>query len=487
MKLVIREIKQSELPFLKVMLYQAIYVPEGSPPLPMSIVEHPNLTKYIENFGRDGDICLVAEVEGKLVGAAWSRLFTEQNKGYGFIDSQTPEISMAVLEPYRNMGIGKKLLNELLNKMTQLNFSRASLSVDKSNHAYKLYKKIGFETILSTSTSVTMLKSLKQFVLIAILFILAGCNSYFNGELHFIEPKSSDSFNFPYYLYIPSDVAKDQKAFVVVEPNNSGFVDDNLLKHIEKAERIATKDFYIGNYVANELNYPLIIPIFPRSRTNWEIYTHALDRDAMIQKNNNLERIDLQLIAMFNDARTKLKSKDIETNDRMLLVGFSASASFANRFTLLHPNRVFSLAAGGLNGLLMLPSGTVNGQTLNFPLGTNDFEMVTGNKFQIDLFKKVPQFYFMGELDENDAIPYRDAYSPNESETIYSLIGSEEMLPKRWDFCKKTYQDVGVNAKIKTYKKIGHEQPLQVKKDVVNFFRKGNITSGAQLILLECI
>lgn len=472
MKLVIREIKQSELPFLKVMLFQAIFVPEGEPPLRKEIIEHPDLAKYIKNFGRDGDICLVAEIDGKLVGAGWARLFSEQDKGYGFVDSQTPELSMAVLKHYRNMGIGKKLLSKLLNKMKQLNYKRVSLSVDKSNYAYKLYKKTGFETILSTNTSATMLKSLKQFVLVVIIFILTGCNSNYNGELHFVEPKNSDSFNFPYYIYIPSDVVKNQKSFIVVEPNNSGFVDDNLQKHIEKAERIATKDFYIGNYVSNELNYPLLIPIFPRSRTNWEVYTHALDRDAMIQKNNSLERIDLQLIAMFNDARTRLKRKDIETNNRMLLVGFSASASFANRFTLLHPNRVFSVAAGGLNGLLMLPSDTVKGKTLDFPIGTNDFELLTGKQFQTNLFKKVPQFYFMGELDENDAIPYRDAYNPNESETIYNLIGSDEMLPKRWEFCKAFYQDVGVNAKIKTYKKIGHEQPLQVKKDLVNFFRK---------------
>lgn len=78
MKIAIREVHRSELEFLKEMLYQAIFVPEGEPPLTKEIIENPDLAKYIEGFGRDGDLCLVAKLNGKLVGAAWTRLFTEQ-------------------------------------------------------------------------------------------------------------------------------------------------------------------------------------------------------------------------------------------------------------------------------------------------------------------------------------------------------------------------------------------------------------------------
>jgi hypothetical protein len=138
----------------------------------------------------------------------------------------------------------------------------------------------------------------------------------------------------------------------------------------------------------------------------------------------------------------------------------------------LHPEKVFAVAAGGLNGLLMLPEDSLNGNDLNYPLGINDFEVVTGNEFQIDLFKDVPQLYFMGELDDNDAVPYSDAYSQDERETIYDLIGSDEMLPKRWDFCKTVYQQNDINAQIKVFKGIGHEQPDEVKKGVVNFFER---------------
>jgi hypothetical protein len=43
MKLAIREIHRSELAFLKEMLYQAIFIPEGQSPLLKNIIEHPDL------------------------------------------------------------------------------------------------------------------------------------------------------------------------------------------------------------------------------------------------------------------------------------------------------------------------------------------------------------------------------------------------------------------------------------------------------------
>lgn len=317
-----------------------------------------------------------------------------------------------------------------------------------------------------------IVKTLKRYLkIICCLFIVTGCSNTHKGELHFVEPSKTNKFNFPYYLFVPNKLNKENMAFIVVEPNNTGFADDDLQKHIEKAERMATKDFYIGRYVAGEFNYPLLVPIFPRSKTNWEVYTHALDRDAMLQEDNNLERIDLQLISMIKDARALLNANGIDANEKILLTGFSASGTFANRFTLLHPEKVFAVAAGGLNGLLMLPEDSLNGRELNYPIGTNDFDSITGRDFQIELFKEIPQFYFMGELDENDAVPYSDAYGEAERETIYGLIGSKEMLPKRWDFCKTVYQQNGINAHIKTYNDVGHEQPINVKMDVVNFFK----------------
>lgn len=305
--------------------------------------------------------------------------------------------------------------------------------------------------------------------LVSALFLF-GCAESYDGELVFAEPHSDGKFEFPYFLFIPEDVPLNEKVYVVVEPNNSGFVDDDLQKHIEKAKRTAYNDYYLGSYVAQNIKSPLLVPVFPRRRSDWNIYTHALDRDVMLQKNNSLERIDRQLLDMFEDARLRLESKNILTRDEFLLTGFSASASFANRFALLHPGKVFAVAAGGLNGLLMLPRDSLNNELLKYPVGTSDMKDISGKAFRKEMFRNTPQFYFMGQLDENDAIPYDDAFGQSEREQIFRLLG-KQMQPERWKNCIQIYDDLNVNAIFKTYKDMGHEHPEEIKEEVLEFFK----------------
>lgn len=157
----IREIRPEEIPFLGDMLYEAIFVPEGMERLPRDIIKQPELYKYIEDFGRIGDYCLVALSDDKPAGAIWTRLFPADNKGYGFVDEETPELSMALYAPYRGKGIGKQLLREMIELLTRKGYRNVSLSVDKENFAYDLYGKFGFTTFESAGKSAIMIKALK--------------------------------------------------------------------------------------------------------------------------------------------------------------------------------------------------------------------------------------------------------------------------------------------------------------------------------------
>lgn len=159
--LIIRPITKLEISFLDKMLYRAIFVPIGNERLPDNIIEHPEISKYIKDFGREGDSCLVAEIKGELVGAIWVRHFNETNKAYGFVDSDTPELSMAVYEQFRKKGIGTMLLNTMIKSLTDKGYKQISLSVDKINYAYDLYKKIGFIDYKLFGESMTMIMKLK--------------------------------------------------------------------------------------------------------------------------------------------------------------------------------------------------------------------------------------------------------------------------------------------------------------------------------------
>jgi ribosomal protein S18 acetylase RimI-like enzyme len=158
--LLIREIKQNEIPFLSEMLYEAIFIPNGEIKLPKEIINKPELNNYIKDVGRKDDFCFVVEIEDKLIGAIWIRQFSDKNKGYGFVNSETPELSMAINDVYRGKGIGKIMLNKMLNKLSELNFSQVSLSVDKRNFAYNFYKKNNFFEVDSEKNSIKMLRKL---------------------------------------------------------------------------------------------------------------------------------------------------------------------------------------------------------------------------------------------------------------------------------------------------------------------------------------
>ncbi|GAB2763886.1 hypothetical protein [Salinimicrobium soli] len=307
------------------------------------------------------------------------------------------------------------------------------------------------------------------FLFFLVFLFLTSCKKE-NGELLLVEKDPEAGFNFPYYLFIPKNISESPQKYVIVEPNNSGFASDDFEEHLEKAERTASKDFYIGNYVSVKLGYPLIVPVFPRSKTTGNIYTHSLDRDVVLQRGTDLERIDLQLLEMVADAQQRLKENGIETAPEILMTGFSASGTFVNRFSLLHPDKVKAVAAGGLNGILMLPFSEEEQVELNFPAGTNDFEQLFGKPFDSVSFRRTPQFLFMGALDENDALPYDDAYDAQEREAITAVLG-EEMLPLRWNNSRKFYASEGVKAQVKTFEEIGHEHPEQVKKEVTDFFK----------------
>lgn len=140
----IRELNETETNVLEDFLYEAIFIPKVVEKPSRDIINEPELQIYIKDFGtKRGDFCLVAEVENKIVGAAWSRIIND----YGHIDSETPSLSISLYNEYRGLGIGTELMNQLLDLLKNKGFKQSSLSVQKANYASKMYRKLGFEIV----------------------------------------------------------------------------------------------------------------------------------------------------------------------------------------------------------------------------------------------------------------------------------------------------------------------------------------------------
>ena len=154
-----RQISEDDYFFLREMLYEALFVPDGEKPFPKSILDLPEISKYVEGWG-PSDFGIIAQDGAELIGAVWGRLFMSANKGYGYIDDRTPELTMAVKSSYRNNGIGCEMMNRFFLHAKRNGYNAVSLSVDKRNRAASFYLKTGFSIIDEDGTAYTMKKLL---------------------------------------------------------------------------------------------------------------------------------------------------------------------------------------------------------------------------------------------------------------------------------------------------------------------------------------
>ena len=116
-----------------------------------SVRQQPYLARYALNWGRIGDLGYVASIlqrrgcanDTSPIGAAWLRLWLGEDKGFGYVRDEIPELAIAVLPDYRGQGIGSKLLTQILDA-AKINYPAVSLSVRANNPVLQLYERSGF-------------------------------------------------------------------------------------------------------------------------------------------------------------------------------------------------------------------------------------------------------------------------------------------------------------------------------------------------------
>jgi GNAT superfamily N-acetyltransferase len=119
-------------------------------------VEDASLWQYVAGWGRRGDSAVIALEGGFPVGAAWFRLFSRDEPGFGFVDEQTPEVAVAVVPSRRGHGIGSGLLDALIDVAREQGYVGLSLSVANDSPAMHVFEKQGFEKVQQTDGSWTM-------------------------------------------------------------------------------------------------------------------------------------------------------------------------------------------------------------------------------------------------------------------------------------------------------------------------------------------
>ena len=101
-------------------------------------------------------------------------------------------------------------------------------------------------------------------------------------------------------------------------------------------------------------------------------------------------------------------------------------------------------------------------------MSLNDFSKIFHKKFDENQFKSIPQFIYMGKLDDNDAVQFDDAYNDIERNLINTNLGSD--VQNRYLKCQEIYKKKNINATFITYENVGHWTTSEMNLEVIKFF-----------------
>jgi hypothetical protein len=282
---------------------------------------------------------------------------------------------------------------------------------------------------------------------------------------HFVERPAdpANGFAWPYVLYMPR--ALRQRLLVV--PINTGFIGDDLVF----LRASAACEVQRQAAMTERLGVALLVPLFPRPAQPGEtenLYLHALVRGALTTKEGPNARVDLQLGAMIDDARSHLMQQGTTLPVRALFLGFSASGSFVNRYALLHPDRVLAVASGSPGGWPTVPVGEDGGETLPYPVGVGDLQALAGRALDLSALRKVSHFFYIGGDDLNDAVPFRDSFSKGDEELILRRFGKTPT--GRWGAAERLYRQQQLDVRFKLYPGVAHQVSAEMQADIEAFF-----------------
>ena len=264
-------------------------------------------------------------------------------------------------------------------------------------------------------------------------------------------------FHFPYFLYLPttSEHWNPDKP-LLVHQNNSPKTSDDYSYH-KKNARSNLEPGRISRQLSDELGVPALVPATPRPHEkNQAQRLQSMDQRALRLDEKEFERIDLQIINMIEDAQEKLANNSHPVRDKVILNGYSGSGQFAQRFSILHPEKVLSVTAGGFSGAPTLPLTEAKGHTLNYYLGIADLEDLIDKTADLEAFAQIDKLYYEGGKDTNDFLLPDDPHRPEIRDIALDIFG-EDITEDRVPFARQVFQEANIPLDYRIYEDQQHE------------------------------
>ena len=269
----------------------------------------------------------------------------------------------------------------------------------------------------------------------------------------------STTAGYNWWSYVPTTLGMSETAYILLEMSHGQ--SENYLTLTNDAKQ------NVVNWIsyAELRKFIIVTAAVPRNFSMGYypqgINVHSLDPSTL----EFYYRPDLKVNNILSELHNNLTDAGYTPAEKILVAGFSAGGMWANRYTLLHPERVLAAAMGQAGGWLAMPLPEYNGTILNWPMGLHNFNGLTGDNYnKTEILKDVPQLIYIGELDTsstycNEGYPYCDNI------TIWGTTDPER-IENQYNYLE--IHDY--NVQFKLYEGYGHTYNYIVKNDVLDFF-----------------
>lgn len=277
-----------------------------------------------------------------------------------------------------------------------------------------------------------------------------------------IEADPDAGFHSPYFLFMPepSDTVEEsvndsQLRPLIVKTYVWGDFDERVDGARERAK---------SGVIAAEMNCPMLVAPLP-----FDVSARFGLREGIAFNDSRRERVDLQLLAMIEDTKSRLKDEAYTVAEQIHFSGGSSAGVFIDTFAALHPEYV-EVFSSGANGATFLPIGDLtddiptHGETdrtsVPWPFGTADFEARAGKEFNRDAWMDINQYRWIGAEDqdtENSGTYVHKAWKEdNDLSRLVRDIFGKFQVDHRFETSRAIYNHLGVPAKFVVFEGAGH-------------------------------
>jgi poly(3-hydroxybutyrate) depolymerase len=205
----------------------------------------------------------------------------------------------------------------------------------------------------------------------------------------------SDEIPYKWFSYVPSGLPRDSQVYILITGIHGQMANYDISAETSKSmlqERLRWPN--INKFI-------LLVPVIPREE-NQPAYPAAFDLVSFRTSNSFYKQADLKVNLMIDKLIADLNLDGYQVSSKVMVEGFSTGGMFAQRYALLHPDRVKAIAAGQCGGNFTLPETSYQNTKLKWPVGINNLFALSGIEFNQDAYKQVSQFIFIGDKDTGE-------------------------------------------------------------------------------------